>query len=67
MSSRQRVRSENVFINMLVYQRTNHEPFLFGCDSCNAVATFYHHCLEHLEDKSMADRFILITADTTYS
>ena len=42
----------------------SNQPFLFGCDSCNVVTAFYHHCLEHVVDQSLKDKFLLITAET---
>ena len=59
-----RLRNEPEFLDKLVEHVNPNSPFLFGCDSCNAVTAFYHHCLEHVADPSLKDKFLLITAET---
>ena len=48
-----RLRSEPEFLDKLVEHVNSNSPFPFGCDSCNVVTAFYHHCLEHVADQSL--------------
>jgi hypothetical protein len=59
-----RLRNESEFLDKLVEHCNSNQPFLFVCDSCNVVTAFYHHCLEHVADQSLKDKFLLITAET---
>jgi hypothetical protein len=59
-----RLRSEQDFLDKLVEHCNSNSPFLFGSDSCNVVTAFYHHCLEHVADQKLKDKFLLITAET---
>ena len=59
-----RLRSEQDFLNHLVDNCANDRPFLFGCDSCKIVTSFYEQCKSLYQDKD--EMFILITADTDY-
>ena len=59
-----RLRNEPEFLDKLVEHVNSNSPFLFGCDSCNVVTAFYRHCLEHMAEQSLKDKFLLITAET---
>ncbi len=59
-----RLRSEPEFLDKLVEHVNSNYPFFFGCDSCNVMTDFFHHCLEHVVDPSLKDKFLLITAET---
>ena len=59
-----RLRNEPEFLDKLVEHVNSNSPFLFGCDSCNVVTAFYHHCLEHVAEQSLKDKFLLIIAET---
>ena len=51
-------------IKYLIENCSNDRPFLFGCDSCKIVTSFYEQCKSLYQDKE--EMLILITADTDY-
>ena len=60
-----RVRNENEFINKLMEQVKNKQPFLCGCDSASLITDWMNKCKALVgDDEEEKAKFILVTADT---
>ena len=61
-----RLRNENDFRDRLLSHCNEGKPFLFGCDSKDAVSSLYHYCKKNTPEEQH-DRFLLITDEYTSS
>jgi hypothetical protein len=51
---------ENKFLELIISKIKNGQYFLFGCDSCNIITTYYSECIKY------SSNCILITADEKF-